>query len=361
MKGHQMVMKSGWLLFAAVLVGGCSSKDNPARQGKQPMRVPFVRVITVLPTRIEGSMETVGTVSSKRVAKILAPVDGAIEKLYVQENDAVRQNQILAVLSSTERMALLAETQARVGQARQRLQQASASDSEREALLRELESARTDSIYAERLFLGVPVVSPISGRVVDKPIELGSVVNAKQPLLTIADLNRLVIQTSISELLLSKIRLGQKVPVKVHAYPERTYSGTISLIKPQVDPVTRTVGLEVRVDNHRGQLKPGMLATVIFVIERKENALAVPNDILLTTPNGEQIVFVVKDSIVAERKVLTGIVTKTATEILQGVSADEKVVVMGQELLKDGMKVKILASQEPAGVRESSQSGRKPE
>ena len=114
MKGHQMVMKSGWLLFAAVLVGGCSSKDNPARQGKQPMRVPFVRVITVLPTRIEGSMETVGTVSSKRVAKILAPVDGAIEKLYVQENDAVRQNPILAVLSSTERMALLAETQARV-------------------------------------------------------------------------------------------------------------------------------------------------------------------------------------------------------------------------------------------------------
>ncbi|MGQ9559719.1 MAG: efflux RND transporter periplasmic adaptor subunit [Candidatus Oleimicrobiaceae bacterium] len=77
-------------------------------------------------------------------------------------------------------------------------------------------------------------------------------VNAKQPLLTVADVNRLVIQISISELLLSKIRLGRKVPVKVHACPGRTYSGTISLIHLQVDPGTRTVGLEVRVDNHRG-------------------------------------------------------------------------------------------------------------
>lgn len=353
-------MKSGLLfLFLTLLLGGCGTKRNPAQQGKQPMRVPVVKVMSVLPVRVENSVECVGTISSKRIAKILASVDGAVERLYVRENDPVRQNQILAVLSSTERMALLGETQARVEQARVQLRQATATNAEVEQLHSALEAARKDSMYAERLFLGVPVVSPISGRVVDKPIEVGSVVNTRQMLFTIADLNRLIIQTSISELLLSKIKQGQKIQVNVYAYPERNYAGTVSLINPQVDPATRTVGLEVRIENTRGELKPGMMATLIFVTERKEQALTVPNDVLIIKPNGDQSVFVVKDSTAAERKVVTGIETKTATEILQGITAGEKVVTMGQELLKDGMKVKILAPQKKAPMKETPQSGRK--
>ncbi len=362
MKKYLRIINSGLILLVTALsLAGCGDKQNPVHQGKQPMRVPVVRVVPVVPTPIESSVEIVGTISSKRIAKILAPVDGAIEKLYVQENDPVQQNQILAVLSSIERMALLGETQARAEQARRKLWEIGAADNQRDELIKELDAARTDSMYAERLFLGVPVVSPISGRVVDKPIELGSVVNAKQALFTIADLNHLIIQTSISELLLSKVQLGQKIPVKVHAYPQQDDVGTISLINPQVDPATRSVGLEVHIENRRGELKPGMLTTLTFVTERKDIALTVPSDILIIKPNGDQTVFVVKDSTAAERKVMTGTVTKTSTEILQGISAGDKVVVMGQELLKDGMKVKILAPLKQAVAKVPPQSGRKPQ
>jgi len=331
------------LVMAVAVLNGCG-KPEAQLQAPKPTKAALVKTLTVVPGLMENSVEVVGTVAAKVTAKIIAPADGSIEKLHVRENDPVHRNQIVAVLSSIDRMALLGETQARVEQARQSLQTASASNGKSNEFQQQLEKAEEDHRYAEQLFLGTPIVSPISGRVIDKPIELGSVVSARQTLLTVADTKQLIIETAVSELFLSKIKLGQKIPVKVHAYPEEIFFGALSLISPQVEVSSRTVGLEVRVGNIAGKLKPGMLATLTFIIDRKDDALALPNDVILVKPDGEKTVFVVQDSVAHERTLTTGMSNKSATQVLTGLQAGEKVVVMGQELLKDGMKVKI---QEP--------------
>jgi multidrug efflux pump subunit AcrA (membrane-fusion protein) len=97
-----------------------------------------------------------------------------------------------------------------------------------------------------------------------------------------------------------------------------------------------------------------MLATLTIVTERKENALAIPSDAIIVNASGQNIVFAAQDSIAHQRAITTGLTTKTQTEVLDGLKPGDKVVVMGQELLKEGMPVKV---QEPkrkeAGSSES--------
>ena len=330
------------LLFG--VLSGCKQENAQSQKAAKPKPV-LVQVVAVKPQLLQATVELIGTIEPKVSAKIIAPSDGAIEALYVKENDLVQKNQVVGVLSSADRLALLGETQARL----ERLKLESGTN-DSEALQRAIQ----DREYAERLFLGTPIVSPIKGRIIDKPIEVGSVVSAKQLLLTVADLNQLIIRTAVSELLLPKLKLGQKISIRLDAYPGQEFNGTVSLISPQVNPATRTGEIEVRVGDVAGRLKPGMLATLTIVTERKENALAIPSDALIVNASGQNIVFVAQDSIAHQRAITTGLTTKTQTEVLDGLKPGDKVVVMGQELLKEGMPVKV---QEPkrkeAGSSES--------
>ena len=316
------------LLFIGVLVG-CRHDDAQSQKATKPKPV-LVQVVEVKPHQLQSTLDIVGTIEPKVSAKITAPTDGVIEELHVKENDIVQKNQVVGILSSSDRLALLGETQARLERAKSQ----SRNDEE-------LRRATEDREYADRLFLGTPIVSPIAGRVINKPIELGSVVSARQLLLTVAGMNYLIIRTAVSELLLTRLKLGQKLAVRVDAYPDQQFVGTISLISPEVNPATRTGDIEVRVNDASGRLKPGMLATVTIVTERRENAVAIPGDALMTRADGQTIVFVAEDSTALQRVITTGIITRTETEITSGLQPGDRVVVMGQELLKEGMPIKV--------------------
>lgn len=335
-------MQSAVLVLSLGLLWGCGQDKSESQKPTKPKPV-LVQVVEVTPHPLQSTVEIVGTIEPKVSAKIIAPTDGAIEELHVKENDFVQKNQVVGILSSADRLALLGETQARLERVKSKTG-ANPQLSNNE----ELRRAQEDREYAERLFLGTPIVSPIKGQVIDKPIEVGSVVSAKQLLLTIADLNQLIIRTAVSELLLPKLSLGQKLAVRLDAYPDKQFSGTVSLISPQVNPATRTGEIEVRVArlpdgqaDAAGRIRPGMLATVTIVTEQRENALTVPSDAIIVKSDGQNVVFVAQDSVAHQRTITTGLITKTLTEVRDGLKQGERVVVMGQELLKEGMPVKV--------------------
>jgi membrane fusion protein (multidrug efflux system) len=335
MKTSKIVLPQALFLVSLALLWGCS-RDTSESQKAAKAKPALVQVVELKPQPLQSTAEIVGTIEPKVLAKIIAPTDGAIEELHVTENDLVQKNQVVAVLSSGDRLALLGETQARLERAKSK-SGANLQSGNNE----ELQRATEDRAYAERLFLGTPIVSPIKGRVIDKPIEVGSVVSAKQLLLTVADLNQLIIRTAVSELLFPKLNVGQKLAVRLDAYPDQQFSGIISLISPQVNPATRTGEIEVRVADAAGRIRPGMLATVTIVTERRENTLTVPSDAIIVKSNGQNVVFVVQDSVAHQRTITTGLITKTQTEVREGLRPADKVVVMGQELLKEGMPVQV--------------------
>ncbi|MDZ7604682.1 MAG: efflux RND transporter periplasmic adaptor subunit [Cyclobacteriaceae bacterium] len=208
--------------------------------------------------------------------------------------------------------------------------------------MQELEKAKSNFEYAKNMYQTVPVICPMNGMVTYRWLDAGSQVGAKEKIITISDMGSLVIKAEVNEKYFDAIKQGKKLPVLLSAYPNDTLSGAISLIYPQIDPTTRAVKFDVKVQSKGKKLLPGMMATLRIPVSTSENAISVNPDAVLTGSDNSSFLFIAdKDSMVYKRIVKTGISTDKKTEIVQGLKENEKVVVMGQEMLKDSMKVKI--------------------
>jgi len=156
---------------------------------------------------------------------------------------------------------------------------------------------------------------------------------------------------------ISRVSIGQDVDLKLDAWPDRKFTGTVARVFPYVDQATRTNTVEVMVPNPRGEdgarlLKPGMFGTASLVVERRQGVVTVPESALLidnklvARQQAGQLLrkaFVVDSEGLAREKVLVlGAREGDRWEIVDGLAAGESLVVRGQHGLKDGMKVKIV-------------------
>jgi len=339
--------KKIWIpvLFVAIIISGCSKDDKDAGEKPKP-KAPLVKIEELKPASITKSVILTGTVEAKVVANVVASADGYIEKLNAAENDFVRKDKQLAVIGTQERTSLVSQTKNKVEELKSQLDKTSPNSAEYSQLSSQLEQAKKELEYAEKLFLGVPVISPLSGTVTQKFIEAGSAVSAKQNMFTIVDFNSLIIKSSVSEDLFSKIKLGDKLKVKFNAYPQKEYAAKVTLKYQQIDPATRNFPVELKLINGTKEITPGMMAELELITDKKDKALTVPNDVFIVNQKGEKIVYVIKDTTAHQKIVTTGISNEKVTEVISGLNEGEKLVVMGQELLKDGMKVMVQKQKE---------------
>lgn len=335
------------VVFAVLMFTSCSEDKTDKLASPPKQKRPLVKVVEINPQKIENIIQLPGTFDVKITSNVIAPVDGNIDKFNLNENDYINKNQTIAVINSQERTALLANAQYKVNEAEKMLKSINPENENYLKAKKEYEKAIEDYKYSEKLYLPIPIVANLSGIVLKKFIEPGSVVTAKQILVTIADFNSLVLKTSLSEQLISKVKIGQSIKVNISAYPDKEFRGVISLIYPQTDPTTRTMLIELKVNTKGLKILPGMMALLTFVTDSKANAIVVPNDAILTKPNGDKFVFIIKDTTAQERIIKTGINTKEFTEVVSGINAKEKLVVLGQEMLKNKIKVSVQKPQIP--------------
>ena len=342
------------IISIMVMFIGCSKEEKTE---KPKPKAPLVKVEVIKPTAISNSIKLTGTVEAKVMTTVVAPSDGYIEQLNVQENQFVKKEKMLAVIASQERTSLVSQSKNKIEELKSKLERTSNNSAEYSQLTSQLEQAKKELEYADKLFLGIPVISPLSGTVTQKFIEAGSAVNAKQNLFTIVDFNSLIIKTSVSEDLFSKIKLGDKLKVKLNAIPQKDFTARVTLKYQQIDPMTRNFPVELKLINSTKEITPGMMAELELVTDKKDKALTVPNDVFIVNQKGEKLVYVVKDTVAHQKIVSTGISNEKVTEIVSGLNEGEKVVVMGQELLKDGIKVMV---QKPKPTKTEMNNGTEP-
>jgi multidrug efflux pump subunit AcrA (membrane-fusion protein) len=344
------------VLLVAVMFSGCSKDSNDAGTKPKP-KAPLVKVEELKFTPISKSIKLSGTVEAKVMTTVVAPSDGYIEHLNTQENQFVKKEKVLAVIASQERTSLVSQTKNKVEELKSQLANASLNSSEYTQINSKLEQAKKELEYADKLFLGIPVISPLSGTVTQKFIEAGSAVSAKQNLFTIIDFSSLIIKSSVSEDLFSKIKLGDKLKVKFNAFPEKEFAAKVTLKYQQIDPATRNFPVELKLINGTKEITPGMMVELELITDKKDKALTVPNDVFIVNQKGEMIVYVVKDTVAHQKIVTTGISNEKVTEVVSGLNEGEKLVVMGQELLKDGIKVMV---QKPKPTKIEMNNGAEP-
>ncbi|MFH1469494.1 MAG: efflux RND transporter periplasmic adaptor subunit [Pseudomonadota bacterium] len=200
------------------------------------------------------------------------------------------------------------------------------------------------------------VVAPIAGVVANLALDLGDTASPQLPLCSVLQVDPLKIELDMAECDAQQVQPGDEVRLTVRAWPEETFTGTVTRVYPYLDAVTRTNTVEVRVPNPVGEdglrrLKPGMFGRAELTVDRRTDAVLAPAQAMLLDPvllaqdskEGElRKAFVVGgDGLAHERQLTLGIRSGRLYEVRAGLDAGDRVVIRGQHSLTDGQAVRI--------------------
>ena len=325
------------LLLTIILFTGCGSNDNPAPKDEKKEQAKLVKVIEVQPTILQEVLEITGTTEPLNTANIISNTEGKVTKLNVREADFVREGQVVVRFSPMLREDVITAARIKVESLEEELKQ----NPQDENIIKQLSEAKENYQFALEQYKEVSIVSPVNGIVSKRFVDIGDMVAAKTKLFEVTSSNNFKVNLTVAEPDIRKLQVGQKANLNLDACPDRKFTGTITRIYPEIDPLTRNGIVELRLDNPCPNTKSGMFVRASFITKTLKNILAVPLYSIVNKAD-KKLVFVVDENMTAKSvEVKTGFKTKKEVEIIQGLEIGSKVVVEGQETLKNNDKVKI--------------------
>jgi multidrug efflux pump subunit AcrA (membrane-fusion protein) len=184
------------------------------------------------------------------------------------------------------------------------------------------------------------VVSPITGFVRKRLVNVGETFKEKTPLMSLVATHALKLQGDVPERFAPQIGVGRAVRVEVEAFPGQTFPGAITRVSPTVDVDSRSFAVEASVPNPKGVLKPGFFAKASILTGTERNAPFVPEEAVASFA-GIVKVYVIVDGKAEERRVRTGVRRDSRVEILEGVKVGETVATSSLSQLATGTAVTI--------------------
>ena len=341
-----------WLpQLAALAAFACARADASARNDTNDTNETPIPVVvqTVAPSTRAWSTTASGIVQANTSVDVAFQIPGKVVRVGPDEGQTVRAGQEIAALDPTDyRLALeQASAQAdRTAHDRDRNQPLLASGGIAPADMDHLESGARQSAaaagLAKKRLADTRLASPITGVVARRAIEVGSTVAPGQPAFTIVDLDPVRVRMGVPEADVGHITEGAAASVRIPAL-DTTVDGRVSLVGVVADPATRSYTVEISVRNPARRLRAGMVAEATITTGQKRAVLMVPASAVGHDAgvDGTTIVYVVdRDaSRVHARRVTTGIVRGDSLEIASGIIAGDKVVVAGQQRLRDGARI----------------------
>jgi membrane fusion protein, heavy metal efflux system len=189
------------------------------------------------------------------------------------------------------------------------------------------ELLQTDNMHAS-----VTIVAPASGIITHQDVYSGELIDPGKRAFVITDLSSVAVSADIPEVDLASVKKGMKVDVKVSAFPEERFTGTINYLSARVNPETRTVQIRAQLDNSDLRLKSNMFAE-IRIETPPTLALACPRS-AIHLRDGHSVVYVIDKNGYGERPIKVGRTSEQYTEVVSGLNEGEKIVTDGSLLLK---------------------------
>ncbi|HLY11299.1 MAG TPA: efflux RND transporter periplasmic adaptor subunit [Planctomycetota bacterium] len=192
------------------------------------------------------------------------------------------------------------------------------------------------------------IASPISGVLVEKNVTPGEYADSTVNLFTIADTRRLWVWGDVYEMDWGKVEVGQKLYVSIAALPGRTYTTTVDLIAPSLDPVSRGIRVRGTLDNPEGTILKDMYSNLTVEVGRDPAALAAPAEALVRGLQADEAYLFVRvpgsqgggGDLFERRQVRFESLEGGRVRLLEGVHAGEAVVTVGAAALDDEMRRK---------------------
>ena len=204
------------------------------------------------------------------------------------------------------------------------------------------ENAKTTVVTSKLQLEKTKISAPIDGVIVDLPYHTqGTQVEAGVTMVKIMDYKTMYMDVQLPEKYISVIKPGQVVKLTNYTIPDDTIIGNVTQLSPAINADTRTFKGTVSIDNRDFLLRPGMFVKADIVTSRKDSAIVIPKNIILSRQRGKTV-FIVDRGVAAERIIETGLENITDVEVTRRLEKNERVVTSRFELLSNRTKVNII-------------------
>ncbi len=314
--------------------GGQGGGGTPVELGK-PEKLSWPKTVTA-----------VGSLRSDESVIVRAEQPGRIVTLNFKEGQPVRMGQVLVQLDDSVARAELEQSKANQKLAKAKFDRAVElkernfiSGQAKDEAENAMRVADATVSLSEAKLTKLVIKAPFSGTVGLRTASLGDYVKDGQDIVNLEKTDPIKVDFKIPEVFQSKVRVGQALAVTLDALPGQPFTGSVYAVNPQLDTAGRAVVLRAQMTNKAGLLKPGMFARVRLTLSDTGDAVVVPEQ-AVAMQGEDQIMFRVVDGRALRTKVEVGQRRDGKAEIVEGVSANDTIVVAGWQKLRDGVAVR---------------------
>ncbi len=240
------------ILLAVFIVWKIFSSFSQSENGLQ-----VIRSIKAQKGDLTVKVDSTGEVKPYNRVEIKPPIGGRVDEVLVQEGDLVKQGQILAWMSSTDRAALLDAARAQGEEVLSRWQDA---------------------------YKPAPLIAPLDGTVIVRSVEPGQTVTTAEPIVVLAD--KLIIRALVDETDLAQIKINQVTEMRLDAYPDQVVRGRVDHIGYESILINNVNMYEIDIIPERipENFRSGMTANVTFIVTERKDVLLLSSDAVAEWP-----------------------------------------------------------------------------
>jgi RND family efflux transporter MFP subunit len=348
------------------------SARNALEKLAQSAAVPTVTVVHAKEGPATTKLVLPGSVTAFYEAPIYARTNGYLRTWYTDIGTNVKKGQLLAVIETPEvdqqqrqAQADLATAQANYELARttnerwkgllstQSVSQQDADERAGDAAAKQAaqQSSAANLARLNELESFKRVLAPFDGVVTQRNTDLGALINAGETpgsaLFRVADTHRLRIYVSVPQPYAAGIHVGLQAGMEFADHPGKRYIGTVANTARALDATSRTLQVELQIDNTSGELLPGSYAQVHFELLGANSALRIPVNTLLFRTQGLQVATLDGQGRVVLKNITEGRDFGTEIEVISGITSGDTLVLNPPDSTIDGMQMRVAPPQQP--------------
>jgi RND family efflux transporter MFP subunit len=385
MSTQEFLVRTRFTFGVASCLALAACRGNGPTQSTEktaPAGPPTIEVVKVVEQPLNVTLSLPGELNPYQTVALYARVTGFVKTIRVDRGSRVRTGEQIAVIEAPELGAQKAEAQSKVQSAEAQLgairskAEANASTYDKlkaasvtpgvvagndvvqaqkavEADQGQIASAQQNVEAARQALTSVGdmeaylrITAPFAGTVTERNVHPGALVGptggpgAATPIVRIVESNRLRLVVPVPEAYTAGMTSGTTLNFSVAAYPGQTYSGVVSRISQSVDVSTRTMAVELDVNNADGRLAPGTFCQVRWPIRRTGPSLLVPSGSVAST-TGRTFVIRVRSGRTEWIDVKTGLTSGPLIEVFGDLKPGDEIAARGTDEIRAGAQVQV--------------------
>ncbi|HEY0651498.1 MAG TPA: efflux RND transporter periplasmic adaptor subunit [Chryseosolibacter sp.] len=345
----------GFALAAVMLSTIASSctdgKSDTPKIVQKSAPVP-VKILELSSTESGLSIRTSGRITTDNETYLSFKVGGVVERVFVQEGDAIRKGQVLATIDPREINSLVAQAKLGYEKSQRDFTRVERLFADSVVTLEQVQNARTAlDVASEQLHTAEfnkqfsKIIAPENGFVLKKFVNPGQVVGIGDPIVLAngASENSWILKVNASDRQWATIRLNDKAEVHLDAFPGETFQAKVLRKSETSDAATGTFVIDLLVNNHKAKFASGMFANAVIYTGKKSNTWNVPYEAVLDADGNEGFVFITSDNKTAVKQPVTlGEMAQNHVAITSGLENARAIIVSGSAYLTDKSEITII-------------------